>query len=360
LDEWLATAKSSGISDVLYTFGKTPDWISSQPHGDCWGARPGICYPPRDLTADGGGTDRAFQQFVSAIVEHNRLLDPGSYARIKFWGIWNEPTANFFWRGTTDQLVRMTKDAQQIIRKADPEALILTPEPAANSKNNAFKSAADWLDEYLAKGGGKYADVIAFHIYANSNGDHPAPEDVVKIIDIVKGRLIRHPEVVGKPLWITEGSWGRSDQTNWGHDGADSAFLIRYYVLIASEGIKRLYWYGWDVPTGTLWADGAPLSVANALREVRNWLIGRTISNCGSKSHVWSCDLTAPGYQGRIVWHDEYQKTTPYDANHFAAYRLATGERRAIDQKLHIVPVGNSPTLFENQSDQGAFGKNKF
>ena len=122
LDDWLAAAKSNGVSEVLYTFGKTPDWASSDPRGNCGGARPGACYPPRDLTADGGGTNQAFRQFVETLVEHNQRLDPRTHARIKFWGICNEPTAKFFWRGSTAQLVRMAKDASEIIKKADPEA----------------------------------------------------------------------------------------------------------------------------------------------------------------------------------------------------------------------------------------------
>jgi hypothetical protein len=348
LDGWLAAAKSNGISEVLYTFGKTPDWASSQPHGDCWRGRPGVCYPPRDLTPDGGGPDNAFRGFVEAIVEHNQHLDLATYARIKFWGIWNEPTAKLFWRGTTAQLVRMAKDARQIIKNADPNALVLTPEPAANSKNNAINFAGDWLDDYLAKGGGQYADVIAFHVYANNNGNHPVPEDAVRIIEHVKAQLARHPEVIGKPLWVTEGSWGKSDETNWGNSDEDSAFLARYYVLIASEGIERIYWYSWDAPTGTLSANGNPLPVANAYREVHNWLIGRTVTNHFSKAHIWSCDIEASGYKGRIVWDEEYGKITSYDAKSFSSYRSAAGEHGAIDQKAHSLPVGNQPVLLES------------
>jgi hypothetical protein len=345
LDEWLAAAKRNGVSEVVYTFGKTPDWISSDPNGDCWKARPGVCYPPRDVAADGGGTDSAFQRFVEAIVEHNQRLNPTTYAKIKFWGIWNEPTAKFFWAGTSAQLVRMAKDAQPIIKKADPTALMLTPEPAANSRKDEFKRGGDWLDDYLAQGGGKYADVIAFHVYANNNGDHPAPEDVVKVIKYIKAQLARHPEVARKALWITEASWGRSDETNWDHEGDDSAFLLRYYVLIASEDIERLYWYGWDVPTGTLSANGKPLPVTNALSEVHSWLVGRKVTNCSSKSHVWSCDLGAPGYQGRIVWDEEYGKTTSLNAGHFSEYRSGTGEHGHI--KGDLLPIGNSPVLLE-------------
>jgi hypothetical protein len=176
---------------------------------------------------------------------------------------------------------------------------------------------------------------------------HPVPEAVLGIIGRIKTQLGHYPEVSGKQLWITEGSWGRSDDTNWSRDDDASAFLIRFCVLIASEGIERLYWYGWDVPTGTLWANGHSLPAAVAFREVHNWLIGRSVTNCISKSHLWSCDIGAPGYRGRIAWDDEYQKSASYDASGFIAYRLATGEEESIDPKVPVLQVGNSPVLLE-------------
>lgn len=347
LDEWLAAAKTIGVAEVLYTFGKTPDWVSSEPRGNCGGARPGLCYPPRDLAADGSGTDQAFRQFVEALVEHNQRLDPRTHAKIRFWGICNEPTAKFFWRGSTAQLARMARDASEIIKKADPAALMLTPEPAANSRNNAIDAAVHFFNEYLAGGGGKYADVVAFHVYANAVGDHPVPEDVLTSIRRIKAELRRHPELSGKPLWITEGSWGKSDETNWTSDDDPAAFLVRFSVLIASEGIGRMYWYGWDVPTGTLWASGHSLPAAKAFGEMHNWLVGRSVSDCVSRSHVWSCDLVATGYRGRIVWDEEYRKSTSYDAAGFVDYRSATGEKRSIDPKMQVLQVGNNPILLE-------------
>jgi hypothetical protein len=209
------------------------------------------------------------------------------------------------------------------------------------------------LNDYLAKGGGKYADVIAFHIYANRVGEHPVPEDVVRIVEQIKALLARHPEVAGKPLWITEGSWGQSEDTHWNSDkdkdDQASAFLMRFFVLAASESIERTYWYGWDVPTGTLWANGHELPAASAFKEVHNWLVGRSVSRCAAKSHVWSCDLAATGYRGRIVWDDEYQRTSSYDASGFALYRSASGEQRTIDPKVPMLTVGNSPVLLEER-----------
>lgn len=348
LDDWLSAAKSNGVSEVAYTFGKTPDWASSDPQGDCWKARPGACYPPRDLNPDGSGTNQAFRSFVTALVEHNQRLDSATHAKIRYWGICNEPTVKYFWRGTTAQLVRMAKDAWEIIKKADPQALILTPEPAANARQKATDAAVEFLDEYLAKGGDKYADVVAFHVYANAVGDHPVPEDIVRIVQRIKGELARHSGVAGKPLWITECSWGQSGDTNWKRDDDASAFLVRYLVLAAAQGIQRTYWYGWDVPTGTLSIEGQPLPAARAYKEVHDWILGKSVTNCQAKSHVWSCDLSGSAYRGRIVWNDEYQRTSSYDTSEFAEYRSFKGERGTTDKKARMMEIGNGPTLLES------------
>jgi hypothetical protein len=354
LDEWLAAVKGNGVSEVVYTFGKTPEWVSSNPHGECGRARPGVCYPPRDVAKDGGGTDQAFRSFVRALVEHNQQLDPSTYARIKCWGIWNEPTANLFWHGSTEQLLRMAKDASEIIKRADPQALMLTPEPAANARRNATEMAIDFLHDYLKRGGDKYADVIAFHVYANAVEEHPLAEDVFRIVQRVKGELAHHPEVAGKPLWITEGSWGRSDEANWTVDDQPSAFLIRYCVLSASQGIQRLYWYGWDVPTGTLSVNGQPLPAGYAFKEVQKWIVGRSVTNCQAKSHLWSCNVSGDRYRGRIVWNDEYQRTSSYDATGFTTYRQANGQAVKIEAKARVLTVGNSPLLLEENDSRSS------
>ena len=347
LDKWLAAEKGNGVSEVAYTFGTTPEWASSNPRGECARARPGICFPPRDLEKDGGGTDQAFRAFVAAIVEHNQRLDPGIYARIKFWGICNEPSNPLFWRGSTAQLVRMAKDAWETIKRADPEALVLTPEPAVNSRRNAVEIAIGFLNEYLKKGGGKYADVVAFHVYANAVGEHPVPEDVFSIVQRIETELAHHPEMEGKPRWITEGSWGRSEESNWTSDDQAGAFLIRYCVLSAAQGIQRLYWYAWDVPWGTLSVNGRPLPAAYAFKEVQRWIVGRSVTNCQAKSHVWSCDVRGEGYRGRIVWNDEYQHTSSYHASEFFRYRQGNGHEGTIDSQTHMLEVGNSPLLLE-------------
>jgi len=351
LDKWLAAAKANGITDVMYTFGKVPAWIAAYPP-----SRPQTaecqCFPPKDVTPDGGGSDEAWKGFVKALVEHNQRLD-SNHAKIRYWGMWNEPSAKNFWQGTDSQLVRMAKDAYSIIKAADPAALVLSPELGNNSREPT--AAADYFDHYLAAGGGQYADVMAFHMSSLTvnPGGHPVVEDVVQQVTSMKKMMARHAEVASKPLWMTEGQWGRTDLANWKDPNQEASFVVRFYTLIASLGVQRIYWYVYD-PVGLemgygglVGPDGTETAAAAGYKAVHKWLLGRTVSNCSLQGHVWSCDLTGPGYKGEVVWYDEYEKTTSYNAAGFASYQDIFGGVNPLDQKTHTITLGNTPVLLE-------------
>src|SRR5579863_8187847 len=347
LDKWLALAKKSGISDVLYTIGKTPQWASSKPDAK-WCVE---CYPPRDLTEDGGGTDEAFKGFIHAIVDHNRRLDRSRYATIRYWGMWNEADARNFWQGNPTQLVRMTKDARAIIKEADPDALILTPEVANNSR---MRKAGDWLDEYLSAGGGQYVDVIAFHVGPVSlvPGKRPITEDIVDLVNDIKTKVGKHAEVRGKPLWNTEAEFTElGGPENYRNLDEASSYVVRFYTLLFSLGVERIYWYQYDgdpkTCCGGMWTpETGELPTAKAYREMHKWLVGRTVSNCKPQAHVWSCDLTAPGYKARIVWYDDFESNGTYDSAGFTAAHDAYGAAVPLDKSGKLT-VSHRPILLE-------------
>jgi hypothetical protein len=345
LDRGLAIAKRSGVSDALYTIARTPLWASSNPNAKFCP----MCAPPRDLTEDGGGSDEAFKGFIRAIVDHNRRLDRSTHATIRYWGMWNEADARNYWQGTPAQLVRMTKDARAIIKEADPDALILTPEVASNWR---FRKGGDWLDQYLAAGGGQYVDVIAFHVGGRRSAVDP---DIIDLVNDIKAKVAKHKEVAGKPLWNTEAEFvalDRPDNVRTVDEGA--SYIARFYPLVFSLGVQRVYWYQYDgIPPdccGGMWTrEAGELATAKAYRQMHQWLVGRTVSNCNPQGHVWSCDLTAPGYKGKIVWYDDFDSTGTYQASGFVSARDAYGEAVAIDKSGRIT-VTHRPILLETSS----------
>src|SRR2546421_12621744 len=96
LDRFLSSAGNHGLS-VLYTFGHTPRWASSDPTSTfCFGQ--GTCAPPKDVNWDGSGSDAIWKAFVYAVVQHG-----GS--KIAYYEMWNEAFYRGYWIGTLAQLL---------------------------------------------------------------------------------------------------------------------------------------------------------------------------------------------------------------------------------------------------------------
>src|SRR5208337_3409378 len=265
LDKWLAAAQSHQIG-VLYTFGYVPAWASSNPTDPNCDEGLGACDPPNDLNADGSGRDQHWKDFVTALVAHNKNSTTG---HIGSWETWNEAYHTRGWNGTVAQMVRMAQDATAIIKAADPTALVATPSVVFCTQG------INWMDSYLAAGGGQYADRIAFHGYVQRPGHTPIPEDFVSHLNSLKTVLAKYGQQE-KWLWDTEASWGNTAFTGFTDKDMQAAFLARSYLLHGSSGVVRFYWYAWNDSVGTLWvpdpndpsAPGTVLKPGVAFREV--------------------------------------------------------------------------------------------
>lgn len=347
LDKILAEAAAKGKTELIYTMARTPPCASSDPNNSCGNGVPGTCAPPNDLNADGTGGNHYWIDFVTAIANHAAGEIPG---RIRNWEIWNEPNAANFWTGTNAQLIRMAKDAYTIIKRIDPQAVILTPAPA-NAGDGGPSGGAAWLSRYLIKdGGAQWADVIAFHGYLNPQ-TQSFPEDVLQGL-----RAIVNNNSAGMPLWNTEGGWGRD--ANLRDPDLRAAFVARSYLLHAGTA-ARYYWYAYDNGAwGTLFTDRLT-GAGVAYGQVFNWLAGAAVSQpCAALpgSTVWTCQFARQdGYLALAVW-DTSQTcssgvctTSGYAPPSSAvAYSDLAGNTTPIPPGS-VVPIGAKPVLVTNK-----------
>jgi hypothetical protein len=219
--------------------------------------------------------------------------------RIKFYEGWNEPDYRHFWTGTEEELIELQKHAYQIIHRIDPQARVLTPTPTA-------RNPGEWLGRFFDAGGGAYADIISFHGYT-----HPDSEKIVGIIKGVQDAMRQYHQEE-KPLWITEGSWGKP--TKLSDPDLQAGFVAKHNLLIWANGVERFYWYGWDYPTGRLWdEDNGIHNTGIAYREIQKWMIGSIMDQpCAMDGQeTWTCGLKfADGSHGLVVWNS--QQTQKY------------------------------------------------
>jgi len=363
--------------DILYAFGDTPQWASSNPKdlycADTPPYSPGTCDPPNDLNADGSGTNQHWKDFVTAIATHTK-------GRIHYWEIWDEANndgkvngkrviGQGRWVGTMAQLLRMTKDARSIILAVDPSAVILSPSGAITQQSNL-----NWWASYFSKGGGKYARGIDIHAYVQGytqgygtrNGP-PIPENLIPMLDSKHGfRAVLARSGLSKlPLLDTESSWGVTSQTGLKDPDEQAGFVVRSFLIHNSENVSRFYWYEWDnAKAGTLWDPNTQTltKAGTAYQQVQRWLAGNKASGkCSGpappKLGVWTCNFQgANGWQAQAVW-DMSQKCSNGVCTHsnytfnptYIQYVTVYGQVNQTSGST--VPIGYQPILLENENE---------
>ena len=211
LDSFIAVNQARG-ADIIYTFGRTPLWASSQPNTPGpYG--PGECAPPTNMSL--------WDNYVSAIATH-------AAGKIKYWELWNEPQDPSFYCGDIPTMVTMAQHASQIIKGIDPTALILSPGVTGGP-------GPTWLSTFLSDGGAASVDVIGFHGYWSATA-----EDVASVISSYQSTMAANG-VAERPLWDTESSWagfgnlGHAKLVQW-----QVGFIAKDYLLHWSEGCFAL------------------------------------------------------------------------------------------------------------------------
>jgi hypothetical protein len=345
LNTWVRTMAPQAGMDVLYTFGGTPGWATSQvapPVVGCSVAGTYSCLPPLDVDRTpgsglGDGTDATWIDFLTALVTQYK-------GQIQFYELWNEPDAPNFWSGTNAQFARLARDAAAVIRATDPAARIVGP-------SFHGPTAATWFTQYLDLGGAADFDIVNFH----GRGDGTAnaqPESVIAVYNQAEAVIVAH-KLTNLPFWDDEAGWRASDDVD--DPDEEAAYVSREYILHASLGLGRFYWYQWDAPTGGHDLQGTKAGTAYA--QVADWLVGATISACTEKGTVYSCTLARPGgYQGLLLWNTSEScsagvcGTLPGPApTGFVQYRDVAGDAPVKIQQSSV-PVGAKPILLENMA----------
>jgi hypothetical protein len=281
LDNYVSLAEQHGTG-ILLPLGGSPTWASARPQLRS-NYQPGFTAEPANLDD--------WRTFVRTVVTRYK-------GRIQAYEIWNEPNLKDFWTGTTDQMLTLTKEASQIIKNVDPQAIVVSPSATADY-------GIPWLAEFLKKGGGQYVDVIGYHFYVNPHTK--LPEEMVPFIQNVR-KVISDNNLDNKPLWNTESGW--LQPAHFDSEEIAAGILARAYILAWAAGIQRFYWYAWDnrlMAVRTYNEENHTVTPAgNAYKLMQQWLVGAEMAGCTeSPDDIWSCQLRRSGKKQWIVWNPQ-------------------------------------------------------
>lgn len=288
-DDCVELARRNGV-ELLYTLGLSPTWASARPDdGSPYGDGP-TAAEPKNLDD--------WRNYVRTVATRYK-------GKIRYYEIWNEPNLKHFFSGTPEQMVALAREAYTILKDVDPSIQVVSPSVLTDY------GGWMWLDEYLSKGGSKYADIIGAHFYIH---DKKSPEETLSLVREIQNVMAKH-NLTQKPLWNTETGFGNKQENAFFSDEQSIAYVARSYILNWAVGIERFYFYGWDtrnvVTILMVKEDRKTLTpAATAYREVQNWLVGSRMNKCepdGSKT--WTCELiTQKGDPTWIVWNEQRER----------------------------------------------------
>jgi hypothetical protein len=293
IDAYLATSQKANLK-VLWTLGNTPRWASARPYEKCaYGY--GCAAEPANI--------KDWRRYVRTVATTFR-------GQIECYELWNE--ASFpsdpafkkpgaggdpgqFFSGSVDAMVKLARVAYEEIKRADPQACVLSP---------SFHNSGHWaekFDNFLAAGGGKYFDVVSQHFYYADE-----PEQAVTTIHAMQKIMAKHG-LNDVPLWNTEVGvpFVAKDKKWTGMSLEDLVYAqtLRTYLLNASAGISRVYWYAWDNKEFGFFDPKTNLDIGSGAASAAVRLLdGIKSVSCQAKGNLWQCRVIASNRDFKVIW----------------------------------------------------------
>lgn len=328
LDTAVSTAHRVHARPLL-VLGQTPTFYASQPHQAAAYGPGAASMPQLD----------AWRRYVTAVAARYRAgID---------YEIWNEPNVVGYWTGTPEQMARLTVVASRAIRTVAPGATIVSPSFVLRLPGQRSWFEKFWALQSRRTDLGGALTAVSVHLYPLADG---LPEAEVPLVDAARSVLADHG--VSLPLWNTEINYGLQGGPPPPPipDTMQRAFLIRTYLLDAGLGIRRVYWYRWDIGhianTYLTRDDGTETPAGRSFDVVRSWLGGTRFARCGpadADPAVWECAATK-GQHLRTFWWKPRGPATHVTVGHATSWTNADG---AVTSCPHAcrVPVGATPVM---------------
>lgn len=230
--------------------------------------------------------------------EFGRFMEQlaGRYrGRVQAYELWNEPNLAREWRGDTlDPLrfVALVAEGAAGVRRADPEAIIISGAPAVTGVDDGVTAIDDrvFLRRMLEGGIAEHVDAIGAHPYgyanppdesvfddthtATSHNEHPSfffKDTLGDYRDIMTEYGSDHLQI-----WVTEFGWpspegiGVMDMTDWEYGSQISQAQQADYVVRAFQMGDERPWVGpmflWNLNLAAIWGPDNTFSAYSLVR----------------------------------------------------------------------------------------------
>jgi hypothetical protein len=301
LDALVARAKAAH-AEITMVIGGTPRFYASTPTN-----------PPHKLAR--------YADFVRALMTryHNR---------IDAYEVWNESNIATFWTGSAGQMARMTKIVHDLRDKLAKKSAVVAPSMVTRLKYQLTALSQYYHQRVSGKPVWRYFDDVALSLYPLPKYGRRigVPEDSMAQLRKVRGLLHKAGVPGSKPIWNTEVNYGLQSGSQGGtaaariSEGRQAANVMRTYLLNAANGIKRVFWYRYDMsrlPGGgslsntmltSLDNPGVVTAAGRAYARARAWMHGTLLGSrkarpCAKDRHgTYTCVVKDSTGTRRIYW----------------------------------------------------------
>ena len=279
-----------------------------------------------------------------------------------YYEMWNETNVCndkiCFYSGSVSQMYQMTLEAYNILQNIDSNIKIIAP--------NVSIYGYQWLEDFLAMGGGNYVDIISYHDYQPKK-----PELSIPKIQACKD-IIQRYGVQNKPLWDTEGNVGVSeDDPDKQPPTVDEAIaaVSRTFIVQWLYGVSNFNVYCYE---GNVEPNDAQLSIWNAphtllvpqppsiaYKATADWLIGSKVVSKSVVGSRWLVQIKlADNSDAFIVWDtdvDNYVFNIPAGWK-ILQKKLLNGNKLSYSSTITSDTIGFKPILLVLAPVPGAQG----
>ena len=280
LDATIEEYKTWGYSDVMFGFCGTPAWAGGL------GRVPGVEYGTRGW-GDPPAKMSYYREMVTKVVNRYK-------GKIQYYQPWNEVTAIASWQGTGQQLAEMTKILNQVVKKVDPGARVVSPSFQVYCHPECTK---DLLGPFLKKSKKYKWPFDAFTVHSYAEGINGRYEKTRKVLDYVES--FKMPLRV--KIWDTE-----TNHIGGGLSASqEKAFVSRAFLDSYRLGLSRTYWYMWTNGSGDFGDVALNPRTPQAIESFNTmleWTVDTQVKSCSSQKKVLKCSFKGGGKKFDVVW----------------------------------------------------------
>jgi hypothetical protein len=323
LDQVVAAAWKNH-TEVTFVAAMTPTWALAHP------VDPSSPFSPSTYAPQ----PKAYSAFLGTLMKRYKNYHHSGRPGIANYQVWNEANISTFWNSGPQAMAQLVKAAHDVRNSHDKKVRVIAP---AMVTRLAYQQK--WIKKFYQQKVARkpvwtFVNALSFNLYPlDTYGSRPAtPEDSMTLLQQVRGLLAADKVRSSVPIWNTEVNYGMRGGSMGGHsavpipDDRQVAYIIRTFLLNASQGVRRVDWYAYDMGKVSPAFGGAPLGntlltdpdnqaagtltpAGLAFTRVQGWLKGGTLIGTRSKrpclkdSHgTYTCTIQYAKGSARVYW----------------------------------------------------------